>query len=64
MWKRVAAVILLILLGASAYILWPEWANLDDLVDAGPAYDVRILRDDKNIAPAKSLDRPPEINYG
>ena len=64
MWKRVAAVILLILLGASAYILWPEWANLDDLVDAGPAYDVRILRDDKNIAPVKSLDRPPEINYG
>ncbi|MGD8902322.1 MAG: acylase [Anaerolineae bacterium] len=49
MWKRIAAVILLILLAAIAYIFWPESANLDELVDAKPGYDVRILRDEWGV---------------
>ena len=49
MWKRIAAVVVLILLAAAAYIFWPESANLDDLLDAEAAYDVRILRDEWGV---------------
>jgi len=49
MWKRIAAVILVILLAAAAYVFWPETADLDDLVDAGAAYDARILRDEWGV---------------
>ena len=49
MWKRIAAVALLVLLAAAVFLFWPESANLDDLVDAGAAYDVRILRDEWGV---------------
>lgn len=49
MWKRIAIVILLVLLGAAAVIFWPESAQLDELADAGIAYDVQILRDDWGV---------------
>lgn len=49
MWKRIAAVILVLLLAAAVYVFWPESADLDGLVDAGTAYDVRILRDEWGV---------------
>jgi acyl-homoserine-lactone acylase len=49
MWKRIATIILLVLLGAAAAIFWPESAQLDELADAGAAYDVQILRDDWGV---------------
>jgi acyl-homoserine-lactone acylase len=49
MWKRIAIIILLVLLGAIAVIFWPESAQLDGLADAGAAYDVQILRDDWGV---------------
>jgi acyl-homoserine lactone acylase PvdQ len=49
MWKRDASVILLVLLVAGAYTFWPGSANLDDLVNARPGYDVRILRDERGV---------------
>ena len=49
MWKRIATIILLVLLGAAAVIFWPESAQLDELADAGIAYDVQILRDDWGV---------------
>jgi penicillin amidase/acyl-homoserine-lactone acylase len=49
MWKRIAAVVLLVLLAAAVYIFWPESVNLDDLAGAGAPYDVRILRDEWGV---------------
>jgi acyl-homoserine-lactone acylase len=49
MWKRIATIILLVLLGAAVAIFWPESAQLDELADAGAAYDVQILRDDWGV---------------
>jgi penicillin amidase/acyl-homoserine-lactone acylase len=49
MWKRIAAVILVLLLAAAVYVFWPESADLGGLVDAGAAYDVRILRDEWGV---------------
>jgi acyl-homoserine-lactone acylase len=49
MWKRIAAIVLVVLLGAAIYIFWPESANLDGLVDAGASYDARILRDEWGV---------------
>ncbi len=49
MWKRIAAVVLVVLLAAAVYTFWPETARLVDLGDAGEAYDVRILRDEWGV---------------
>ena len=49
MWKRIAVVILLVLLASAVYIFWPESAKLEELVDSGAAYDVRILRDEWGV---------------
>jgi acyl-homoserine-lactone acylase len=49
MWKRIATIILLVLLGAAVAIFWPESAQLGELADAGAAYDVQILRDDWGV---------------
>jgi penicillin amidase/acyl-homoserine-lactone acylase len=49
MWKRLAAVLLLLLLLAAAFVFWPETERLDDLLDAGARYRVRILRDEWGV---------------
>jgi acyl-homoserine-lactone acylase len=49
MWKRIATIIFLVLLGVAAVIFWPESAQLDGLADAGAPYDVQILRDDWGV---------------
>jgi penicillin amidase/acyl-homoserine-lactone acylase len=49
MWKRIAAVILVLLLAAAVYVFWPETADFDGLIDASAAYDVRILRDEWGV---------------
>jgi acyl-homoserine-lactone acylase len=49
MWKRTAIVLLLLLLGAVAFVLLPESVRLDDLAAAGSEYDVRILRDEWGV---------------
>ncbi len=49
MWKRIAAVILVVLLATAVYTFWPETAHVADLGDAGEAYDVRILRDEWGV---------------
>ena len=49
MWKRLAAVLLLLFLLAAAFVFWPETERLDDLLDAGARYQVRILRDEWGV---------------
>jgi acyl-homoserine-lactone acylase len=49
MWKRILAIVLLVLLAATIYLFWPESTNLDELATAGVAYDVRILRDEWGV---------------
>ena len=43
--KRIAAGIVLLLVTIATYTFWPEQDDLSHLLDAGDAYDVRILRD-------------------
>lgn len=49
MWKRIAAVILAIVVATALFIFFPESADLDDLLDASSANDVRILRDEWGV---------------
>ena len=49
MWKRVAAIVLLVLLALAIYVFWPQSANLDHLAGSGAPYDARILRDEWGV---------------
>jgi acyl-homoserine lactone acylase PvdQ len=44
-WKRILALIVLVLLAAAAYLFWPQSVDLPHLATAGDGHDVRILRD-------------------
>ena len=49
MWKRIAAILLLLLALVVGYALWPEQDDLSYLRDAAAGYDVRILRDEWGV---------------
>jgi acyl-homoserine-lactone acylase len=44
-WKRILALMVLVLLAAAAYLFWPQSVDLAHLATVGDQYDVRILRD-------------------
>ncbi|HSR29550.1 MAG TPA: penicillin acylase family protein, partial [Anaerolineae bacterium] len=63
MWKRIAIAVLLVLLGTSIWLFWPESANLDNLSSAGAAYDARVLRDEWGV-PHIFGQTDPDVAYG
>ncbi len=48
-WKSILIGLGVVIVGAAAWLFWPERANLSTLADAGDPYDVTILRDEYGV---------------